>query len=35
MFPKHNTNSLLLKETKIGRRHSKDVKELISSKKYR
>lgn len=32
---KCNTNSLLLKETKIGRQHSKCIKELISSKKYR
>lgn len=31
----HNTNSLILKELKIGRRHSKDVKELILSKIYR
>ena len=32
---KHNTNSLLLKEVKIGRCHSKYIKELILSKKYR
>jgi hypothetical protein len=32
---RNNTNSLLLKETKIGRQHSKDMKEIILSNKYR